>query len=360
MFEVPRRWPRRLALTAVRQNSARAQKGGQVEQPLGRSVPVGVAPSKALRPPSPARSSSRPRRAAAASTTLALALATSPAVVMGSAVPAYARMDLPRPQFSSDAEGFGAAAPFSCYPTLRPGTLQLAELLQSASGYAYGGWRPCDASWGVKESYHKSGRAVDLSIDYREGSQRADGQRLLDWLFEDDAERLRRLGIVEVIWGGRIWTTARDREQPTPIHSRWRSYTALGCAGPSDTGHETACHFDHFHFSLSAAGSEGRTTWWRPSSQPDTDDDGVPDASDSCPESAGLVGRRGCPPASAAVPTDVDGDGRSDVLWLGSEDGQWRVSYAGASSWETLGTSDVRAQNVHIGDFDGDRRSDVL
>ncbi len=358
MFKVWRRWPRGLARIAVRQNPAHTQKGGQVDRQSVCPVPLCTAPRQALTPPCPARPSFRQRRAAAAAITLVLA--TSSAVVMGGAVPAYARMDLPRPQFSSDAEGFGSTAPFSCHPEPRPGTRQFAELLKAASGYSYSAERACNASHGVVNSYHKSGRAVDLFIDFEENPQKADGQRLLNWLFEDDAERLRRLGIVEVIWGGRIWTTARDRDQPTPVHNSWRSYTALGCAGPSDTANDTACHFDHFHFTLSAAGSEGRTTWWKSSSPPDTDDDGVPDASDSCPESAGLVGRRGCPPASAVVPTDANGDGKSDVLWLDSEDGQWRVSYAGASSWKTLNASDVRAQNVHVGDFDGDRRSDVL
>ena len=74
---------------------------------------------------------------------------------------------------------------------------------------------PVQRDLGREASQHKTGRAVDVSIDHRKPAQRADGQVLLDWLFETGAERLRRLGVAEIIWAGRIWTTQRDGARPT-------------------------------------------------------------------------------------------------------------------------------------------------
>ena len=201
-----------------------------------------------------------PARASVAATVprrLGLLLATLVAGLL-IAAPAQARMDLPRPGFATSAEGYGSVAPFACAPTLRAGTRSFAELIRAASGASYGTTRPCNATWGAKRSQHKTGRAVDVSIDHRKPAQRADGQVLLDWLFENRAERLRRLGVAEIIWAGRIWTTERDGARPTANVSSWRTYTGLGCPGSTPTN----CHYDHFHFTLSVAGSERTTTWW--------------------------------------------------------------------------------------------------
>ena len=182
------------------------------------------------------------------------------------AAPAQATMNLPRPVFATPAEGFDSVAAFACAPTLRAGTRSFADMIRAASGYSYGTTRPCNATWGARNSYHKTGRAVDVEIEYDRGAaERADGQVLLDWLFENGAERLRRLGVVEIIWGGRIWTTARDRSRMTSNIQGWRVYNGLGCPGAGRTN----CHYDHFHFTLSAAGSEKRSTWWAaPQGQP--------------------------------------------------------------------------------------------
>ncbi|MFP5363084.1 MAG: hypothetical protein ACLGI5_10185 [Thermoleophilia bacterium] len=110
----------------------------------------------------------------------------------------------------------------------------------------------------MERSQHKTGRAVDVPINWRIPAQRADGQALLNWLFEAGAERLRRLGVVEIIWAARIWTTAHDRGRLTADIGAWRAYTGLGCPRASDT----ACHYDHFHFTLSVAGRERTSTWW--------------------------------------------------------------------------------------------------
>jgi hypothetical protein len=205
------------------------------------------------RPPERRRAIRRTASILMASTLAALTLSAS----------ADAAMNLPRPTFTTPAEGYGAVAPFQCAPALRPGTVAFANLVKQASAgrYSYQAARPCNATWGAKKSQHKTGRAVDIFIDQdtKNSPAPADGRALLDWLFENSAERLKRLGIVEIIWGGKIWTVARDGSRPSPNIATWRVYTGLGCPNSKS---RTACHYDHFHFTLSREGSERRSSWW--------------------------------------------------------------------------------------------------
>jgi hypothetical protein len=53
----------------------------------------------------------------------------------------------------------------------------------------------------------------------------------------------RRLGVMYIIWNGRIWGSYRAAEG-------WRSY---GGANP---------HTDHVHFSFSRAGALKQTSYW--------------------------------------------------------------------------------------------------
>ena len=78
---------------------------------------------------------------------------------------ADARMDLPRPVFATPAEGYGTVAPFQCAPATRAGTLAFAELIRAASGYSFGTTRACNATFGARESQHKTGRAIDMRIN---------------------------------------------------------------------------------------------------------------------------------------------------------------------------------------------------
>jgi hypothetical protein len=175
-------------------------------------------------------------------------------------------MALPRRSFSTPPEPYGVVAPWECSPQLRPGTRAFGDLLRQASGdrYAYEDVRPCDASWGIAYSQHKTGRAIDFMVDSRDPQGRADGLAVLQWLFEPidgvAHARLRRLGVVEIIWDARIWTTEADAQIATADPSTWRAYDGLGCSGdPASQG--TECHYDHFHFSLSAAGAAGMVTY---------------------------------------------------------------------------------------------------
>jgi hypothetical protein len=111
-------------------------------------------------------------------------------------------------------------------------------------------------------------------VDSRDPQGRADGLAVLQWLFEPidgvAHSRLRRLGVVEIIWDARIWTTEVDAHITSADPSTWRPYDGLGCSG-DPVGQGTECHYDHFHFSLSAAGAAGMVTYHQPEA-------GAPDA----------------------------------------------------------------------------------
>lgn len=190
------------------------------------------------------------RRALATLAAVAAFLAVSPT--------AHAAMNLPHHSFTRPPEEFGEVAAFECSPNFRRGTKAFANLVHNASGYGYAGHRDCDSTVGSPTSQHKTGRAVDLFIDWREDDERADGKALVQWLFRKDAAKVKRLGVVEIIWAGRIWTTGRDSENITPKLSHWRVFTNFGC--PDST--PTECHLDHIHVTLSEDGSEKRTTFW--------------------------------------------------------------------------------------------------
>ena len=181
-------------------------------------------------------------------------------------------MKLPKFAFIGDPEPYGTVAPWECSPELRPGTQAFGDMLLAASGglYPYEDVRPCNADWGVTYSQHKTGRAIDFMVDSRSPQGRLDGTALLQWLFEPvdgiPHARLRRLGIVEIIWDARIWTTEADSVITSWDPATWRPYTGLGCSGdPLNEG--TECHFDHFHFSLSAAGAAGLVSFHDPATR---------------------------------------------------------------------------------------------
>lgn len=89
-----------------------------------------------------------------------------------------------------------------------------------------GGWR---AQGSVPGSLHPKGRAIDLMT-----SNKSVGQNLADFA----RANAKALGITEVIWNRKIWTTRRAKEG-------WRPYS-----GPSD-------HTDHVHLSFQDTAPKG-------------------------------------------------------------------------------------------------------
>lgn len=84
---------------------------------------------------------------------------------------------------------------------------------------SFGGYRSGSGS------YHNSGRAVDIMISGDAGWE------IANWARANASE----LGIVEVLYSQKIWTTQRSSEG-------WRSF--------ANRGSDTANHYDHVHLSV--------------------------------------------------------------------------------------------------------------
>lgn len=180
--------------------------------------------------------------------------------LLAAAPTVHAEMILPTPRFSEPREDFARPSESTtCHYAWRNGVLWFGEMIHEASGeqYQFQGPRTCPSS-GVGTSHHHSGRAIDLMIDHRDLVERADGQTFVRWLFAREANRLRRLGVVEIIWAGKIWTTARDSaDNVTGKVKRWRVHQ--GCTREDDP---TFCHYNHIHITFSVEGADGLTTFW--------------------------------------------------------------------------------------------------
>ncbi|MCU1675331.1 MAG: hypothetical protein JWM93_89 [Frankiales bacterium] len=134
-----------------------------------------------------------------------------------------------------------------CYPALQPGVLAFRDLIlhtypRTASD---GILRACSEGAG---SEHKDGRAWDWLVRAHVPAERQQAAALLHWLLKADsagysAANARRLGIMYVIWNGRIWKSYEAARG-------WQRYT-----GPD-------AHAGHVHFSFSWAGAERRTSFY--------------------------------------------------------------------------------------------------
>lgn len=134
----------------------------------------------------------------------------------------------------------------SCDPHAKQGTSAFRDLMlrRFDNGHDLGIARACDVGG---DSEHKEGRAWDWGLDATEQADRATATKALTWLTEqvagDPARRAKRLGVMYMIWNGRIWSAARASEG-------WRSYNG------------SSPHTDHIHVSLSWNGATKRTSWW--------------------------------------------------------------------------------------------------
>lgn len=144
-------------------------------------------------------------------------------------------------------EGFAPYLPqTSCDPVVKSGTAALRSLLMGAyGGRDLGVTRACDVG-GLSE--HKEGRAWDWGLDASDPAEKALATQFLDWLLAPGpngmgAYQARRLGVMYVIYNGRIWSSYRASEG-------WRKYS----------GGES--HGDHLHLSLAWNGATKRTSFW--------------------------------------------------------------------------------------------------
>lgn len=138
--------------------------------------------------------------------------------------------------FSEPAEGF--ISPLEpekgCDPVAKPGVVAFRSyVLSHFGGTDLGIIRACSGAG----DGHMLGKAWDWGVL----GGNAQIPQMLDWLFANNAEVIRRAGIMYVIYNERIWNS-RDQ--------RWSNYTG------------TNPHTDHVHISFGTAGAMGRTSFY--------------------------------------------------------------------------------------------------
>jgi len=144
----------------------------------------------------------------------------------------------------------------ACDPHARPGTLALARLLKRTyPTSSYSTVYNCGTDGSVSEHY--DGRAIDWFESARVPSQAAQASTAIKWLLATDKAgnqfaMVRRLGVQYIIWNGRIWGT----------WGGWQPYQNCLTKAMLTTAHDSYCHRNHVHISLTWNGALGRTTFW--------------------------------------------------------------------------------------------------
>ncbi|MFJ8635304.1 S8 family serine peptidase [Streptomyces sp. NPDC093568] len=153
---------------------------------------------------------------------------------------------------------------------------------------------------GARKSLHAEGRAVDYYLDASEPADLAVATAIIDRLLAPDAAGvpdalLRRLGVQEIIWNRRIWSTVRDRGKPMT-----REYKG---ANP---------HTDHIHIGLHRPGARGETSYWRGCDRPGATGTVVAPKVVPAPASAPSVASRPAPGTAGRSP-----EGTNYVVYAG-------------------------------------------
>jgi hypothetical protein len=133
----------------------------------------------------------------------------------------------------------------------RPGAIALRNLLQRtySTGVPIGLSRGCRGG----TSEHYDGRALDWMVNAANRRQAALGDAFVEWATRSErgvpGANARRLGIMYLIWRGRMWRSYRPG---------WTDYQGCSRGG----GDATRCHRNHVHISLNWAGAYKRTSWY--------------------------------------------------------------------------------------------------
>lgn len=136
------------------------------------------------------------------------------------------------------AEPFAAREPpTTCDTTPKKGVVLFRDyVLKNFGGISAGIERNCEKG---NASHHHEGRAWDWAGVWP-GDPKVD--RFMRYLFDNNAENFRRLGLQYVIWNRRIFTSTRPE---------WVTYSG---ANP---------HTDHVHISFSWSGANASTSWFQ-------------------------------------------------------------------------------------------------
>ena len=149
--------------------------------------------------------------------------------------------------FEVPVDGYSSYDPqTTCLTEVAPGLQALRDLI--AAEYPGRGTfltlRDC-AAGGVSE--HKEGRALDWMLDVDDPGDDRAAWDFVNWLRASEGgaanARMRRLGVMYVIWDGEILRAYRP-------YLGWDPYR-----GPNP-------HTNHMHISLSWAGARQETSWW--------------------------------------------------------------------------------------------------
>jgi hypothetical protein len=143
-----------------------------------------------------------------------------------------------------------------CAKKAQPGALALQDWFESRFiGEGWGIFNCRKVAGSTSWSLHAEGRALDWKLDSYVKAQRKQGDQIVSLLLRADrngnpAALARRIGVQELIWRCRIWTSkARGSRFYSP------------CRNPRVS--KTIAHRDHVHIGLSWAGARKRTTFWR-------------------------------------------------------------------------------------------------
>jgi FG-GAP-like repeat len=179
-------------------------------------------------------------------------------------------------------------------------------------------------------SNHAQGRAIDLMVggNAPDPTPLGRGNALVNWLFQADASgnhhaRARRLGVQQIIWNNRCWSTSRSAD---------RGITTASAMRVCNEG-----HYNHVHLDLTVAGANGLTSAYN--------------AAEESPRPKGVPGR-----------ADVNGDGKEDLVaqnadsvWVKLSTGS---SFAAPTQWSSAGFYGSTAN--HAGDINGDGKADLV
>jgi hypothetical protein len=143
-----------------------------------------------------------------------------------------------------------------CAKEAQPGALGLQGWFESRFiGESWGIFNCRKVAGSTSWSLHAEGRAVDWKLDSDLKAERRQGDQIVSLLLRRDrlgnrAALARRIGVQEIIWRCRIWTSLAGGP---------RFYSP--CRNPKVD--KTTAHRDHVHVGLSWAGARMRTTFWR-------------------------------------------------------------------------------------------------
>jgi hypothetical protein len=263
--------------------------------------------------------------------------------------------DLPRRAFGATIDDWGKGPVWpanwpqkaqagwkGCDNPPKPGVLDFLAMVQRAYGVGGGIQRDCAATFSVWKSLHKRGLALDWMVNVNKPAHKQAATEVLTWLLESDGHgnaqaRMRRFGIVEIIWDRHVLTSAKDNTK-SPDWMTWRAYT-----GDNP-------HTDHIHFTFSEDGGAQRTSWWGRGSPAMISDaagrmDGFSvDAGGAMRQVVWSGGPAWQPFAvqagtwraspAAARPPAVPDSGRIDLVGVGGDDRLWHTVWNG-KKWGT-------------------------